>query len=111
VAVTAGRRLNVPLALAAAGAIVVLLPFLGDIPQLVGVIAIVIGAVLTAPPPSQHRGPEVAGVPWWRMLAAGAVISVIALPLSLLLGTIGGLLAGLGGALVLIGVVFGYPAG
>jgi hypothetical protein len=99
-----------PLALAGAGAVVVLLPFLGDIVQLIGIIAIVIGAVLTAPPPSDRRGPEVAGVPWWQLLAAGAVISVIALPLSLLLSTIGGLLAGVGGALVLIGVVFGYPA-
>ncbi|MDX6616920.1 MAG: hypothetical protein QOD60_2011 [Solirubrobacterales bacterium] len=108
---TTGRRLNVPLALAGAGAVVVLLPFLGDILQLVGVIAIVIGAVFTAPPPSDRRGPELAGVPWWQLLAAGAVISVIALPLSLLLATIGGLLAGVGGALVLIGVVFGYPAG
>ena len=107
---TAGRRLNVPLALAGAGAVLVLLPFLGNLLQLIGVVAIVIGAVFTAPP-SNQPGPEVAGVPWWRLLAAGALISVVALPLSLVLGTIGGLLAGVGGALVLIGVVFGYPAG
>ena len=44
------------------------------------------------------------------LLAAGALFSVIALPLSLLLDTIGGLLAGIGGALVLIGVIFGYQA-
>jgi hypothetical protein len=110
VAVTGGRRLNVPLALAGVGAIVVLLPFLGKIPQLCGVVAIVLGTVATAPPPSDRRGPEVAGVPWWQLLAAGALLSVIALPLSLLLDTLGGLLAGIGGALVLIGVVFGFPA-
>jgi hypothetical protein len=110
VALTARRRLNVPLALAGAGAVLVLLPFLGNLLQLIGVVAIVIGVVFTAPPPADRRGPEVAGVPWWRLLAAGAVLSVIALPLSLLLDTIGGLLAGVGGALVLIGVVFGYPS-
>lgn len=107
---TAQRRLNLPLAIAGLGALLVLLPFLGKIPQLCGVVAIVLGTVLTAPPPSDRGGPEVAGVHWWQLLASGAVISIVALPLSLLLGTIGGLLAGIGGALVLIGVVFGYPA-
>ena len=57
-AVTAGRRLNVPLALAGAGAVLVLLPFLGNILQLVGVVAIVIGAVFTAPPPSTAAVPR-----------------------------------------------------
>lgn len=108
-AVTAGRRLSVPLAIAGAGAVVVLLAFLGTAVELVGVVAIVIGTVFTAPPPSDRRGPEVGGVPWWKLLAAGAVICVVALPLSLLLETLGGLLAGVGGALALIGVVFGFP--
>ena len=99
----------VPLAIAGIGAIVVLLPFLGTIPQICGVAAIALGTVMTAPPPSQRRGPEVAGVHWWSLLAAGAVFAVFAVPVELLLDTIGGLLAGIGGALALIGVVFGYP--
>jgi hypothetical protein len=110
VAVTAGRRPSVPLALAGAGAVVVLVPFLSTVVELAGVVAIVIGTVLTAPPPSEGRGPEVGGVPWWKLLAAGAVFCVAGLPLSLVLETLGGLLAGIGGALALIGVVFGFPS-
>ncbi len=98
-----------PLAIAGIGAIVVLLPFLGTIPQIGGVVAIVLATVITAPPPSERGAAEFAGVHWWSLLAAGAVFSVIAVPVELLLDTIGGLLAGIGGALALIGVVFGYP--
>jgi hypothetical protein len=103
------RRVEVPLAVAGIGAIVVLLPFLGTIPQICGVVAIVLGTVMTAPPPSERGAPEFAGVHWWSLLAAGAVCAVLSVPVELLLDTIGGLLAGIGGALALIGVVFGFP--
>jgi hypothetical protein len=43
------------------------------------------------------------------MLAAGAALVVIGVPLGLWLDTPGGLLAGIGGALVVVGVALGLP--
>jgi hypothetical protein len=94
-------RLRGLLVLAAAGAVLVLFGFLGTIPQLVGVALIVVAALLTAG--------ETAG--WRRLLVLGAVIVALGVPLSHLLETIGGLLAGIGGALVIVAVAFGWPSG
>jgi hypothetical protein len=102
------RRLRVLLAIAAAGAVVVLLSFLGRVAELAGVVAIVIVALLAAP---RTRAGAEAGVGWPRLLGTGAVLCAIALPLSLLLDTIGGLLAGIGGALVIVAVAFAWPTG
>lgn len=87
--------------LAAAGAVLVLFSFLGTIAQLAGLALIVVATVLTA---GKDAG-------WRRMLVLGAVISAVGVPLSLLLGTIGGLLAGIGGALVIVAVAFAWPTG
>jgi hypothetical protein len=94
---------------AAAGAVIVLLGFFSTLVQLGAVIAIVAGTALSRPPTGAAAGPEASGVRWWRLLAAGALTSAVALPLSLGLETIGGLLAGIGAALVVVAVVFGYP--
>ena len=94
-------RLRGLLVLAAAGAVLVLFSFLGTIPQLIGVALIVVTVLLTAR--------ETVG--WRRMLVLGAVISALGVPLSLVLETIGGLLAGIGGALVIVAVAFGWPTG
>jgi hypothetical protein len=96
------------LLLAAAGAVVVLLGFLGTVAELAGVAAIVVGAALSAPPRGVPDS-EVAGVRWWRLLAAGALIALLGVPLSLVAETIGGLIAGAGGVLVIVAVAFGYP--
>jgi hypothetical protein len=106
---TSESGLRALLLLAAAGAVLLLLSFLGTTVGLIGVVAIVVATVLTAPAPDAP-GPQVAGVRWWRVLATGAVISVVGLPLSLLTGTVGGLLAAIGGALVVVAVAFGFPA-
>jgi hypothetical protein len=89
--------------------VIVLLGFFSTLVQLGAVIAIVAATALTRPPPDVAAGPEATGVRWWRLLAAGALTSAVALPLSIGLETIGGLLAGIGAALVIVGVVFGYP--
>ena len=92
-------RLRGLLVLAAAGAVLVLLSFLATIPKLAGVGLVVVATLLTAG--------EDAG--WRRILVLGAVITAVGVPLSLVLETIGGLLAGIGGALVIVAVAFGWP--
>ena len=94
-------RLRGVLVLAAAGAVLVLLAFLGTIPELAGVALILVATMLTA---GENAG-------WRRILVLGAVIAAVGVPLSLLLETIGGLLAGIGGALVIVAVAFGWPSG
>lgn len=106
---SSGARSAVPLLIAAAGAVIVLLGFFNTLAQLGGVIAIVAGTALSMPPRGARARPQATGVRWWRLLAAGALTTAVALPLSLGLETIGGLLAGIGAALVIVGVVFGYP--
>lgn len=98
--------LRVLLAIAALGAIAVLLSFLGRIAELAGVVAIAAVALLVPPAPA---GESAGAVRWRRLLEAGAVTCAVALPLSLLLDTIGGLLAGVGAALVIVAVAFGWP--
>lgn len=106
---SSASRLQIPLLIAAAGAVVILLGFFSTIVELGGVVAIVSGTLIAAASKETQVGPEIAGVHWWRLLAAGAATSVVALPLSLALETIGGLLLGIGGALVVVAVAFGYP--
>ncbi|MFN2613134.1 MAG: hypothetical protein ABR536_07180 [Solirubrobacterales bacterium] len=97
-----------PLLVAAAGAAVILLGFFSTVVELAGVIAIFIGTVLSLAPRGAPE-PEVAGVRWWRLLATGALITLLGVPLSLGLETLGGLLAGFGAALVVVAVAFGWP--
>lgn len=48
---------------------------------------------------------------WWTLLAAGAVLSVAGAGLAELNDTAGGLVAVIGGALVVIAATIGFPAG
>lgn len=106
---SSGVRPALPLLIAAAGAVIVLLGFFNTLVQLGAVLAMVVGTALSMPPRGAIAGREATGVRWRRPLAAGALTSAVALPLSLALETIGGLLAGIGAALVIVAVVFGYP--
>jgi hypothetical protein len=94
------------LLLAAAGAVVVLLAFPGTIFKLAALAAIVLGTVFTAPPPDAPPGGP---VPWWRLLSIGAMLAIAGLAIALVFETLGGLIAAAGGALVIVGVAFGYP--
>lgn len=93
--------LQAVLALAAAGALIVLLGLFGTAASIAGVVMIVLGTVLAAP-----RAPL---GDWWGLLALGAGISVGAAVVQLGSETLGGLLAVLGGVLVLVGVALGFP--
>jgi hypothetical protein len=91
---------------AAAGAVVILLRLFGTVISLVGLAGIIAGTVLSAPYAPQRSEP---GRGWWTMLAAGAVITLVGAPLTLLAKTPGGLLAVLGCVLVAIAVALGFP--
>jgi hypothetical protein len=100
------RPLQLALLLAGAGALVILLHLFGTGVAVAGLVAIVIGTIVSAPyapPPSEP------GRGWWALLAAGALISVVAAPLALVAETAGGLLGVLGGVMVAIAVALGFP--
>ena len=97
--------MRVELLLAGAGAIVILIGLFGAAGAFAGLAAIVLGMVVSAPEAPQGGGE---GVNWWALLAAGAVFCLVGVPLALVTETVGGLIAGLGAALTIIGVVFGW---
>jgi hypothetical protein len=98
--------LQLALLLAGAGALVILLHLFGTAVAVIGLGAIVVGTIVSAPyapPPSEP------GRGWWTLLAAGALVSVVAAPLALVAETAGGLLGVLGGVMVAIAVALGFP--
>jgi hypothetical protein len=103
---TSSARLRAALIVAVAGAIVILLGFIGTGAEAGGAAAILLAALLTAG--TYAKGSSGAVVNWWRLLAAGAILAVAGVPLSLVLETIGGLIAGTGAALALVGAAFGW---
>lgn len=86
---------------AGAGAIALMLA-LGTAANVIGLAAILIGTILTAP---AGRAP---GAGWWGLLASGAVLSLLAAVISPAAEDAGGVLALLGGAAVLVAVALGY---
>jgi hypothetical protein len=87
---------------------VILLRLFGTVVDVIALVAIVAGTVLSAPYAPDRAAP---GRGWWTMLATGALISIVAAPLALLAETAGGLLAVLGGGLVAIAVALAFPLG
>jgi hypothetical protein len=98
--------LKVALALGGAGAVLILLPLLGDAAAVGGLVAIVAATVLAAP--YAERG-DAALPTWWTLMAAGAVLALIGLPLELAVETLGGLFTAFGGILVAVAVAFALP--
>lgn len=99
-----GTRLALQLALAAAaaGSLIILLSLFGTAASVVGLALIVLGTVVSAP--ASEGG-------WWALLAAGTAISIAAALVQLGSNALGGLLAVIGGVLVLVAVSLGYPMG
>jgi hypothetical protein len=97
------RLVQAALAIAGAGAVAILLGVLGTTADVAGLIAIVLGTVLAAP---AGRRP---GNGWWSLLAVGATLSVLGALLALASDSVGGLVALIGGILVLTGAAFGFP--
>jgi hypothetical protein len=100
------RALLAGLALAAAGAALILVGLLGTPGDVTGLSAMVAGTVLAAPF-SERSGASVRG--WWNLLAAGTLIALAGAPVGLAVESLGGLLTVLGGVLAAIAVALGYP--
>jgi hypothetical protein len=102
-----GPRL--PLALAAAGAVVALLDPFEPVGGFVGLGVMLAGAapiVLGAPTaPGSATAPD-----WRRLLLAGTALAMVGIPLALLVETVGGLLAAIGAGAVIVAVALGFPA-
>jgi hypothetical protein len=97
------RFIQGALLLAGAGAVVILLGVLGTAADVIGLAAIVLGTVLTAPIGRRNDSG------WWSLLAAGALLSVLGALLALATDSVGGLIALLGGIVVITGAAFGFP--
>jgi hypothetical protein len=100
------RSLQIVLVAAAIGAVIILLGVFGVVASVIGLVMIVGGTVLSAPsaPPAGQPGRG-----WWTMLAAGAGISLLGALVALIADTPGGLLAAVGGVLVVVAVTLGFP--
>lgn len=98
------RLTQAALLLAGAGAVVILLGILGTAAGVAGLVAIVLGTILTAP---AGRRP---GNGWWSLLATGAVLSILGALLALAADSVGGLVALIGGIVVITGAAFGFPS-
>jgi hypothetical protein len=99
-------RLRAALVIAGLGAVVVLIDLVGDAGDFAGVGLMVLGTLLSASAaPRSGRGE----VNWWALLAAGSALALAGVPLGLVSETPGGLLAGLGGGLVVVAVALGLP--
>jgi hypothetical protein len=102
----AGRShlaLQLTLLASAAAAIVIMADLFSDTVRVACLAVVVAGTLLTAD--ERHRR----GGGWWMLLAAGAVLSVAGLALSVPADTAGGIVAIAGAALVVIGATIGFP--
>jgi hypothetical protein len=99
-------RLRAALLIAGLGAITVLVDLLGSAGAFAGAGLMALGALLSAPAAARPGRGE---VNWWALLAGGTALALVGVPLGLALETPGGLLAGLGGVVVVAAVALGFP--
>lgn len=97
------RVQQVALPLAVIASLAILVGLLGDVAAAVCLGIVVLCAVITAP------ARKTAGGGWWNMLALGVLVSVIGAGLALAADTVGGLVAALGGVLVVVAATIGFP--
>lgn len=83
-----------------------LVGLLGTTGAFIGLGAILIGTAWSAPGAPHGEGQ---GRNWWALLAAGAGLCLVGVPLGLATETIGGLFAAVGAGLAVIGAIFGWP--
>jgi len=99
-------RLRASLLIAGAGAVLVLIDVGGLAAELSGLGLIALGSALVAPGMRFPRGDSPT---WWRLLAAGTLLVAAGVALGQALETPGGLVAAVGGALVVIAAALGLP--
>jgi hypothetical protein len=98
-----------PLALAAAGAVLALLDPFEPIGGFAGLALMLAGAAPLALGPAAQSG-SAGATDWRRLLLAGTAFALVGIPLALLIETAGGLLAAIGAGAVIVAVALGYPA-
>jgi hypothetical protein len=94
------------LLIAGAGAVLALVDRFGTAGAVGGLALMLLGLLLSVRAASR-RGPD--GADWWALMAVGCAVAGAGVPLELLWETPGGLLTGLGSALVVVGVALGLP--
>jgi len=99
-------RLQAILAIGAIGAALVLVNLLGTTAELIGVGLMALATILTAP---AAPDPDSGSFNWWALIAGGTALALIGVPLGIAVESVGGLIAALGGGLVMVGVAFGMP--
>jgi hypothetical protein len=97
------RGLQAALLTAGLAALVILVSLFGDPVRIGCLILIALATIVTAP---QRR---VRGGGWWSLLAVGAVASIAGFGLAELTETVGGLIAVVGGVLVVVAAAIGLP--
>lgn len=97
------RGLQLTLFGAVLAALVVLTGALSQVAAIVALVAIAVAAALTA---GERHKP---GGGWWVLLAAGAGLSIAGALVAQLSETVGGLIAVLGAAAVIIAAAVGFP--
>ena len=99
-------QLQAILVIGGIGAALALIQLLGIAGGVVGVVLMVVCTILTAPAAPE---PESGSLNWWALIAGGALLAAIGVPLGLALEGPGGILTAVGGGMALVGVAFGYP--
>jgi len=99
------RALQVALVVAAVAALIVLLGLFPTVLSVAALIAMVVVTVITAPTGRGRGGGR------WTLLAIGTLLSVGGALLAQVANTLGGLVAVIGGVLVVIAAAIGFPTG
>lgn len=92
--------------IAAVGAALALLGPFSDVISGIGVAALIVGTVVSAPA-GRHPGPFM--VEWWSVLAIAALATLIGFGLAFWLSAIGGVILTIGAIVSLVAVFFGTP--
>jgi hypothetical protein len=97
------RALQVALLAASVASLVVLVDLFGDVVRIACLAVIGLVTVLCAP------ARRVRGGGWWSLLAIGAAGAIAGAAIAQAAETVGGLIAAIGGVLVVIAATIGFP--